>query len=84
MGIISCIPVLWLTTVLDIIAMPWAFLIMGSGVYHYLREKPEHLAMVTALLCGLLLILWTVLPMLIPQILGGIFRAAHVAASFIP
>ncbi|MBO4351703.1 MAG: YIP1 family protein, partial [Proteobacteria bacterium] len=83
-GIISCIPVLWLTTVLDVIAMPWAFIIMGSGVYYYLREKPERSAIVTSLLCGLLLILWTVLPLLIPQILSGIFRAAHIAASFIP
>ncbi|GEM_PF-6882741 len=83
-GIISMIPIPLLAPVMDVIAMPWAFVIMGAGVYHYLREKPESIAMVTALLCGLLLILWSLLPMFIPQILGGIYRAASAFSSMMP
>ncbi|MBR4984885.1 MAG: YIP1 family protein [Proteobacteria bacterium] len=68
-GIISIIPVPYLATVCDFLAMPWTFLVMGAGVHAYLKIKPEVAPTVTGLFCGLMLCMWTALPMLIPAIL---------------
>lgn len=69
-GLISIIPLPWLATVCDLLAMPWAFVVMGAGVLPYLKLKSEHAPTLSALMCGLLLCLWGALPMLIPFLLG--------------
>lgn len=69
-GIISIIPVPYLSTICDLLSMPWAFVVLGAGILPYLKIKTEHAPMVTGLLCGLLLCLWGVMPMLIPFLMG--------------
>lgn len=69
-GIISIIPVPYLTTICDLLSMPWAFVVLGAGILPYLKIKTEHAPMVTGLLCGLLLCLWGVMPMLIPFLMS--------------
>ena len=69
-GIISIIPVPYLSTICDLLSMPWAFVVLGAGILPYLNIKSEHAPMTTGLLCGLLLCLWGVMPMLIPLLMG--------------
>lgn len=69
-GIISIIPVPYLVTVCDMLAMPWAFVILGAGVLPYLNIKQERAPSLTGLFCGILVILWSVLPLLIPFLIG--------------
>ena len=70
MGIISIIPVPYLGIVCDMLAMPWAFVVLGAGVLPYLKIKPERSPSLTGLFCGILVILWSVLPLLIPNLIG--------------
>ena len=69
-GIISIIPVPYLSTICDLLSMPWAFVVLGAGILPYLKIKSEHAPMITGLLCGLLLCLWGIMPMLIPFLMG--------------
>lgn len=68
-GIISIVPVPYLATICDFLAMPWTFLVMGAGVHAYLKIKPEIAPTLTGLYCGMMLCMWTALPMLIPTLL---------------
>ena len=68
-GIISIVPVPYLATVCDFLAMPWTFLVMGAGVHAYLKIKPELAPTMTGLFCGMMLCMWTAMPMLIPELL---------------
>lgn len=74
-GILSLIPLSYVDTICDLIAMPWAFLVMGSGVLPYLKLKSEQGPVLTGLFCGLLLTLWGLVPILIPRWIGLIFSA---------
>ena len=69
-GILSIIPVPYLATICDLLSMPWAFVILGAGVLPYLKIKPEHAPVITGLFCGILVILWSILPLLIPYLIG--------------
>lgn len=69
MGIVSLLPFAYVSTICDLLAMPWTFLIMGAGMIPYLKFKPENAPMQTGLICGLMLCLWGALPMLIPNLL---------------
>lgn len=68
-GIISIVPVPYLATICDFLAMPWTFLVMGAGVHAYLKIKPEIAPTMTGLYCGMMLCMWTAMPMLIPALL---------------
>ena len=72
-GIVSIIPVPYLGTICDLLAMPWAFVVLGAGMLPYLKLKPEHAPVLTGLICGLLFCLWGVLPILIPYLIDFIF-----------
>ncbi|MBQ9394890.1 MAG: YIP1 family protein [Proteobacteria bacterium] len=72
-GILSLIPLPYVDTVCDLIAMPWAFLVIGAGVLPYLKLKPEQGPVLTGLFCGLLLTLWGLVPILIPRWIGMLF-----------
>lgn len=69
-GIIAFIPVPYLATIFDLLAMPWAFVVLGAGILPYLNVKSDRAPIVSALLCGILMFLWAVLPMLIPHLVG--------------
>lgn len=69
-GLIGIIPLPWLSTVCDLLAMPWAFVVMGAGVLPYLKIKSDNAPIISALICGLLLCLWGAMPMLIPFLLS--------------
>ena len=69
-GIISIIPVPYMSTICDLLSMPWAFVVLGAGVLPYLKIKNENAPVITGLFCGLLLCLWGVMPMLIPFLMG--------------
>ena len=69
-GIIGIIPLPYISTICDLLAMPWAFVVMGTGILPFLKVETPHAPTLTALLCGLLLCLWGGLPILIPILLG--------------
>ncbi len=75
-GILSLIPLPYVDTICDLIAMPWAFLVMGAGVLPYLKLKSEQGPILTGVFCGLLLTLWGIVPILIPRLIGLLF-ATH-------
>ena len=74
-GVLSLIPLPYVDTVCDLIAMPWAFLVIGAGVLPYLKLKSEQGPVLTGLFCGLLLTLWGLVPILIPRWIGLLFSA---------
>ena len=69
-GILSVLPLPYMDKICDIIAMPWAFLVMGAGVIPFLKIKPELGPTLTGLFCGMMLCLWGLIPMLIPRLIG--------------
>ena len=69
-GIVGAIPVPYIAQICDLLAMPWAFVAMGTAILSYLHIKESRAPVISALFCGILLCLWGALPMLIPYLLS--------------
>lgn len=69
-GIVSIIPLPYFSTFCDLLAMPWAFVVMGAGILPCLRIDVQRAPTMSALFCGLLLCLWGGMPILIPYLIG--------------
>ena len=64
-GILSVIPVPYVSQVADVVTMPYAFYVLSVGVVPMLRVPEKSAAAVAGLTNGLLLLLWALLPNLL-------------------
>ena len=69
-GILSVIPVPHIATICDLVAMPWAFCVMGCGVVSYLHMPEKSAPPITGLFCGFMMCLWGALPILLPYLVN--------------
>lgn len=71
-GLLSVVPLPYVSQVAGVLAMPWAFYVLGVGVHPMLHVKDEQAAAVTGLVCGALVLAWALLPTLMGLILRAI------------
>ncbi len=69
-GILSVIPINHFAAICDLLAMPYAFYVMGYGVVTFLKIPEKSASPITGLLCGIMMCLWGALPILLPYVLG--------------
>ena len=68
-GIIQIIPIPWMGIACELLAMPWAFVVLGAGVLPYLKVRAERAPTFAGLFCGLMLCVWSLLQLLLPTLL---------------
>ena len=71
-GMFAVLPFPHVAPVAELIAMPYAFIVLAHGVVPFLGVDPERAPTVVGKLCGALLILWSIMPTLIPAVVGAI------------
>ncbi|MDX9720447.1 MAG: Yip1 family protein [Myxococcota bacterium] len=71
-GIFAAIPLPYVAPVAELIAMPYTFYVMGLGLVPIFGLKAERAPALVGLLCGLLLVLWGVMPTLVPIVVHAL------------
>ena len=71
-GILAAIPLPHVAPIAELLAMPYAFYVLAVGVVPELGLSSEKAPGVVGKLCGALLILWSVMPTLLPELVGAI------------
>ncbi|MBT9560720.1 MAG: hypothetical protein IV100_32145 [Myxococcales bacterium] len=72
-SVIGLIPVRYVTAIAPLLAMPFAFHVMGHGATTALGIHGERAPHAVAQLCGALVLVWTLMPMLLPAIAQAVF-----------
>ncbi|OIP41843.1 MAG: hypothetical protein AUK47_05680 [Deltaproteobacteria bacterium CG2_30_63_29] len=67
-GVLATVPFPYVTRIAELIAMPYTFHVMGLGVVPLLGVSEKRAPAMVGLLCGLLLILWAIMPTLVPLV----------------
>ncbi|MFT7625181.1 MAG: hypothetical protein ACI9WU_004372 [Myxococcota bacterium] len=73
-GVFSAIPLPHVAPIAGLIAMPWAFYVLSAGVVPCLGISTERSAPIAGLMCGATLILWTIMPTLLPELVAAITK----------
>ena len=73
-GVFAAIPLPYVASIAELIAMPYTFQVMGLGVVPMLGVSQEKAPALVGLLCGLLLVLWGIMPTLVPLVVDTIAR----------
>ena len=68
-GILGVIPIPYVAHVADIAAMPWAFHLLAAGIRPLMRVPDDRAPTAAAHVCGGLLVIWTLVPTLLPVLL---------------
>jgi hypothetical protein len=71
-GILAAIPLPHVAPIAELLAMPYAFYVLAVGVISELGIPSDKAPGAVGKLCGALLILWSVMPTLLPQLVGAI------------
>lgn len=71
-GVLAAVPLRQVAPVAELVAMPWAFYVMAHGVVPCLGVKDKRAITLIAQLNGLTLVLWSVLPTVLPQAIVAI------------
>lgn len=71
-GIFAAIPLPHVAPIAELVAMPYAFYVLALGVEPLLGVPAERSAVVTGQLCGALLVLWSIMPTLLPGIVKAV------------
>lgn len=73
-GIFAAVPLPYVTPIAELIAMPYTFHVMGLAVVPLLGVPVKRAPGIVGLLCGLLLVLWAVMPTLVPLAVEALTR----------
>lgn len=68
-GILAILPFRYMQLAVDVLAMPWAFYVLGAGMVPMLKVEEKDGAKLTALLCGALMVMWVLMPGLVRELL---------------
>ena len=71
-GVLAAIPVTYVTPIAELLAMPYAFWTLAVGVMPELKVPQDRAPALVGRLCGALLILWSVMPTLLPKVLAAL------------
>jgi hypothetical protein len=74
-GVLSVIPLPYVSQAAGVLAMPYAFYVLSVGVVPMLRVKESESAAIAGLVCGTLLLAWALLPTLLALVLRAIGSA---------
>ncbi len=67
-GVFAVIPFPHVAPIAELIAMPYAFYVLSAGVVPMLGVPVERAPVMVGQLCGALLILWSIMPTLLPEL----------------
>lgn len=73
-GVLAAVPLPYVTPIAELIAMPYTFHVMGLGVVPLLGVPWKRAPAMVGLVCGVLLILWAVMPTLVPLVVEALTR----------
>ncbi|NUN14477.1 MAG: YIP1 family protein [Myxococcales bacterium] len=68
-GVLAVLPFRYVQMAVDVLAMPWAFYVLGVGIVPMLKVKEKDGAKLTAMLCGALMVMWVLMPGLVRELL---------------
>ncbi len=71
-GVFAAIPFPHVAPIAGMIAMPWAFYVLSAGVVPCLGISSERSATMAGQMCGAALILWTIMPTLLPELYAAV------------
>ncbi len=73
-GMLGAVPLPFVAPAADLVAMPWTFYVLGRGAIPMLGMRPDRAPGAVGLLCGVLLVLWGVMPTLVPMIVHSMMQ----------
>ncbi len=73
-GMLAAIPLPYVAPIAELIAMPYTFHVLGLGAVPMLGLPVQKAPSFVGLTCGLLLILWGIMPTLVPLVVGVLTR----------
>jgi len=73
-GVLAVVPLPYVSPIADLALMPYTFYVLAVGVVPALGVSVERAPGRTGIICGALLLLWTVMPALIPLLVETLFR----------
>jgi len=73
-GVLAVVPLPYVAPIADLVLMPYTFYVLGVGVVPALGVPVSAAPGRVALICGSLLVLWSVMPTLIPLVVEAIVR----------
>jgi hypothetical protein len=73
-GVLAVVPLPYVSPIADLALMPYTFYVLAVGVVPALGVAVERAPGRTGIICGALLLLWTVIPALIPLLVETLFR----------
>ncbi len=73
-GILAAVPLPYVAPIAELIAMPYTFHVMALGVVPLLGVPLKRAPQTVGLLCGLLVVLWGIMPTLVPLIVEALTK----------
>jgi len=73
-GVLAVVPLPYVAPIADLVLMPYTFYVLGVGVVPALGVPEKSAPGRVALVCGSLLVLWSILPALIPLVVETLVR----------
>ncbi|MBN1773954.1 MAG: YIP1 family protein [Deltaproteobacteria bacterium] len=73
-GVLAVVPLPYVTPIADLVLMPYTFYVLALGVVPALGVAEKAAPGRVALICGSLLVLWSIMPTLIPLVVEALVR----------
>lgn len=73
-GVLAVVPLPYVAPIADLVLMPYTFYVLGVGVVPALGVSEKAAPGRVALICGSLLVLWSIMPTLIPLVVEALVR----------
>ncbi|NMC69392.1 MAG: YIP1 family protein [Myxococcales bacterium] len=73
-GVLAVVPLPYVAPIADLVLMPYTFYVLGVGLVPALGVPEKSAPGRVALVCGSLLVLWSVMPTLIPLVVEALVR----------
>ena len=73
-GILAVIPFPYVSPIAELLLMPYTFLVLAQGVAPALGVPADRAPAVVGMVCGALLVLWTVMPTLADLVLAAVLH----------
>ncbi len=73
-GMLAVVPLPYVTPIADLVLMPYTFYVLAVGAVPALGVPEKQAPGRVALICGALLVLWSIMPTLIPLVVEALVR----------
>lgn len=69
-NVLSVFPIPHISMICDLIALPYVFVVLGAGMLPFLKVPEKNAPILCGLFCGLMMCLWSVVPILMPRLIS--------------